>query len=232
MTEGPDIRDDDDRILAAEYVLGLMTPAQTRTFEDRLGGDAALRTVVAVWAEDFVSLTNDIPETAPPQALWRAIEARLDQPQSTSSPRRRWFNSLFGYAMGGVAAAAVAWFVMTSGTVTPPVPEYQARIAAEDSSLVFAAAYDADTNTLQLQHQSGAAAAGRSFEFWLIADGDAPVSVMVWPASAETEAIVLPADLSAKLPGAVLAISDEPEGGSPTGQPTGAVLAVGQVQGV
>jgi len=231
MTEGPEIRDDDDRILAAEYVLGLMTPAQTRAFEERLGGDAALRTVVAVWAEDFVSLTDDIPEQAPPQALWRAIEARLDQPASTA-PRRRWYSSLLGYALGGVAAAALAWFVVTSGTMTPPVPEYQARIAAEDSSLIFAAAFDEDTNTLQLQRQSGAAAAGRSLEFWLIADGDAPVSVMVWPASGDSEAIVLPTELSDKLPGSVLAISDEPEGGSPTGQPTGAVLAVGQVQGV
>ena len=33
----------------------------------------------------------------------------------------------------------------------------------------------------------------------------------------------------ASLAGGVLAISDEPDGGSPTGLPTGAVLATGQV---
>jgi anti-sigma-K factor RskA len=231
MTETPDIRDDDDRILAAEYVLGLMTPAQHRAFEDRLGGDPALRVSVAAWAEDFVSLTHNIPETAPPEALWRAIEARLDQPL-TEAPRRRWFKGIFGYALGGVAAAALAWFVVTSNTLTPPVPEFAAQIAAEDSSIVFAAAYDVDTGTLQVQRQSGAADAGRSLEFWLIAEGDAPVSILVWPDGGEDEAIILPAELGSKLPGAVLAISDEPTGGSPTGQPTGAVLAVGQVQEV
>ncbi|WP_407492562.1 anti-sigma factor domain-containing protein [Pseudooceanicola sp. MF1-13] len=231
MTETPDIRDDDDRILAAEYVLGLMTPAQHRAFEERLGGDAALRALVAAWAEDFVDLTRDIPEHAPPQDLWRAIEARLDQPM-TQTPRRPWYVSLLGYAVGGVAAAALAWFVVTSQTLTPPVPEFAAQIAAEDASIQFAAAYDVDTGTLQVQRQSGAAAPGRALEFWLIADGDAPVSILVWPDGGESEAVTLPAELGAKLPGAVLAISDEPPGGSPTGQPTGAVLAVGQVQEV
>jgi len=40
----------------------------------------------------------------------------------------------------------------------------------------------------------------------------------------------VPDDLRRRVAGAVLAISDEPEGGSPTGAPTGDVLAVGPVQ--
>lgn len=230
MSDTPEIRDDDDRILAAEYVLGLLSRADRRTFETRMGGDAALRTQVAVWAEDFVTLTNDIAEVAPPSTLWPAIVADLNTPVSKPATRRRFGMGLFGYALGGFAAAGLAWFVVTSGMLSPVAPEFQARIAAEDEAIVFAAAYDADTGVLQVSHQTGRAAQGRAFEFWLIAEGDAPVSVMVWPTGGQTEAITLPEELAAKLPNAVLAISDEPEGGSPTGQPTGAVLAVGQVQ--
>jgi len=37
------------------------------------------------------------------------------------------------------------------------------------------------------------------------------------------------ADLATQFPGGILAISDEPLGGSPTGGPTGAILGAGPV---
>lgn len=230
MNDADTIGDGDDRILAAEYVLGLLSAADHRRVEERLGGDVALRAEVARWQEDFASLTDPFPEVAPPEHLYGRIVAAIETPM-TSRPKR-WGISLFGYALGGVAAAALAWGVFNSGVMSPTVPEYQARIAAEDNSVLFAAAYDVDTGQLALEYQAGAHAADRSFEFWLIADGEPPVSVIVWPDGSQAEVVTLPADLAAKIPGAVLAISDEPAGGSPTGQPTGAVVALGPVQGV
>jgi anti-sigma-K factor RskA len=47
-----------------------------------------------------------------------------------------------------------------------------------------------------------------------------------------TTAVILPEALRADVADLVLAVSDEPPGGSPTGAPTGAVLAVGQVSGL
>jgi anti-sigma-K factor RskA len=41
--------------------------------------------------------------------------------------------------------------------------------------------------------------------------------------------IIIPESLRIKMVGATLAISDEPAGGSPTGAPTGAVLAAGEI---
>ncbi|WP_375173576.1 anti-sigma factor domain-containing protein [Pseudooceanicola sp.] len=228
MSDADTIGDDDDRILAAEYVLGLLTDDDRRRVDDRLGGDPALRAEVALWEESFVALTDPIPEVTPPERLWRAITSALDTPVVTA-PKRRGFGIL-GYALGGVLAAGLAWVVISSGIMTPAAPEYQARIAAEDNAVVFAAAFDEDTGQLALEYQAGAHAPDRSFEFWLIADGEAPVSVIVWPDGSQAEVVTLPADLAAKIPGAVLAISDEPAGGSPTGQPTGDVLAVGPVQ--
>ncbi|KGM48591.1 anti-sigma factor [Pseudooceanicola atlanticus] len=237
MTDASDISDDDDRIIAAEYVLGLLPAADRREAEARLNGDPAFRAAVAAWAEDFVAMTDDWPEVVPPAAVWAGIEAKLAEQDGGTGflsllRRPKSLRGLFGYAAGGLVAAGLAWVVLNSGVMTPAAPEFQARIAAEDESVVFAAAYDVDTGALEVLQRSGAAAPGRSLEFWLIAEGQAPVSVLVWPNGSERESVVLPADLAARLPNAVLAISDEPEGGSPTGAPTGDVLAVGPVESI
>jgi anti-sigma-K factor RskA len=61
---------------------------------------------------------------------------------------------------------------------------------------------------------------------WLIAEGGAPVSLGLLEPQGPSR-ITVPDDLRPVLAGATLAVSDEPPGGSPTGQPTGAVLAAG-----
>ena len=132
--------------------------------------------------------------------------------------------------MGAAAAALIAFAVMQAGLLSPgATPEYRAEVAAADQSLLFTAEFDNESGSLSLTRVAGQAAPGRSLEIWLIAGDEAPVSVMVWPSDTETEEIVLPAPIAAALPGGTFAISDEPEGGSPTGAPTGDVLATGQV---
>jgi anti-sigma-K factor RskA len=64
-------------------------------------------------------------------------------------------------------------------------------------------------------------------ELWLIAQDGVPVSLGLLAAGGET-VLVPPADLAAQLPGATLAVSAEPPGGSPTGSPT-RVLGAGPV---
>jgi len=75
---------------------------------------------------------------------------------------------------------------------------------------------------------------------WLIADPDEDSAFVIDPGDAapvslglldegNSTLIDLPQDLVALLAGALLAISDEPPGGSPTGAPTGAVRAAGSL---
>ena len=70
---------------------------------------------------------------------------------------------------------------------------------------------------------------GRAPELWLIPAGQKPISVgMIMPDKPTT--LVLDAALLSQLgPTAALAVSVKPIGGSPTGQPTGPVIAKGAI---
>ncbi|RVC43305.1 anti-sigma factor, partial [Mesorhizobium sp. M4B.F.Ca.ET.088.02.2.1] len=66
----------------------------------------------------------------------------------------------------------------------------------------------------------------------MIEGKNAPVSMGVIPAGQITHMAVTPAVEQKLAQGAVLAVSVEPVGGSPTGQPTGPVVAAGDLKGI
>jgi anti-sigma-K factor RskA len=219
---------DEDRILAGEYALGLLSAEEAAAFEARLGRDPDLRAAYAQWAGDFAAMTDDITPQVPPAHVWQRLEAGL----FTDKRRARWPRRLALWG-GGIAAAAVLVLALLTGDAwrAPPPAEalYRAEVAAEDRSLVVEAVYDAATGTLLVDRAAGGARAGRALELWLIAGEDAPVSLGLLPED-RRGALPVPDALRGRVAGAVLAISDEPEGGSPTGAPTGEVLATGAVR--
>ncbi len=223
-----DIEKPEEWALAAEYTLGLLPPDEARKFEAQLSRDPAMRADYAFWAEHYAGLTDDIPEVTPPASVWKAISAAA----FGAEEKRSWL-SRFGLpsALGGglIAALAVLWLVDLSGMMGwLDKPAYTAEIVAEDKSLIVQASYDEDSKTLSLTRSAGVAVEGRALELWLISGDNAPVSLGVLPES-QTARITLEPVLASALQDGVLAISDEPAGGSPTGAPTGAVLAAGPV---
>jgi anti-sigma-K factor RskA len=221
-----DAQREDDQAMAAEYALGLLTPAEARAFEGRMAREPVLRANYVIWAEDLVRMTENIAPVTPPPTVRKAIETRL-----FASEKQGWLQwlGLIPALIGGVIAAALVYFVTSFGLLTTPEgPRLNAQIAAADQSLVILAAFDPATDTLNLQRTAGAAVPGRVLQLWLIAGDNPPVSLGVLPDAADA-AVVLSPEIIAALDGGTLAISDEPIGGSPTGQPTGAVLAVGAV---
>jgi anti-sigma-K factor RskA len=231
-TEAPDAPDRDDDALAAEYALGLLDGAELEAFQARLLTDPALRAQVAGWHETLVPMADDFAPVAPRAAVKVRV---MDKVWGSAPARPGLWRSLGFWRLGTLTAsiaaaslAAMIWLVPPAPP-GPPGPVLVVNITSEDGSLVILAAAAPDSGELRLARQSGAAPPGRVLELWAI-DGDAaPVSLGVLPGDGQTR-IALPDILRTALPDLLLAVSEEPPGGSPTGAPTGAVLAVGQVQ--
>lgn len=210
MSELPPIPEEDDAALA-EYVLGLLPFGEARILEQRLPQEPALAARHAEWAETLTAMLagRDVP---PPARLRAALVERLFP---AAPARKRWLGWL-GLIGGPVAAFAAAFVLLNPASGFDPV--LHVDLIAPEIGLNIAAGADADT--LRIIHQGGQPAPGRDFELWLIAGDAAPVSLGVVPTGGSVD-LPRPDGLAT---GVVFAISDEPEGGSPTGAPTGAVL--------
>ena len=218
---------DDDIGIAAEYVLGLLPPEEQALVEERLGVDPAFRDLVARWSEDFASLTDDIPAIAPPNALEAQLMRRLF---GDAEPRRRW--SLWPALLGGLVAAGLAVWAFSPSILGRNAPELAAHIAAEDNSLVVEASFDADTRRLRVQRTAGQVPDGQDLELWLVHVADSTTTSLGVLPREEEGVIEVSAPLAAQFEDNALALSVEPIGGSPTGQATGPVVAIGPITGL
>lgn len=220
MTEALTPRDE-DVALAGEYVLGVLDAPARAAVEARMKTDTGFAALVAGWERDFGAMDDGFAEVPAPD-LMPKIEARLfgkAAPEAKRAPGWLW-----RFVLGAVAAGALAVLAVTvlSPLQAPNRPALTATLAAEGQPLVFAASWDG-TDLVVRRTGGDGAPAGQVQELWLIAGGAAPVSLGLLD-SAE-----LRRPLDTLPEGAVLAVSLEPAGGSPTGAPTGPVLVTGVV---
>ena len=222
----------EDGLLAAEYALGVLQGDARDAFARRMEQDVSLAAAVRQWDEHFVSIAEDIASVPPSRAVETALQKRLFA--SAAEAKTSFWNSLGLWR--GLTVASLAAVVALGAWNLRPITDIAgtglvAQVAGETKAVTLVAYYDATKGELRLNRTEGSAVAGRSFELWLIAGTDAPVSLGLLPADSNGRVLV-PVNLRSKLKGGTLAISDEPQGGSTTGAPTGAVLATGQLTNV
>lgn len=235
--------DEDDRerggddMLAAEYVLGVLAADERREAARRIEIDTAFARLVDAWEMRLSPMAAAYPAIEPPAALKSALDRRLFNTAqqvvgATESRGGLWSSLAFwrGLALAGVAAAALLVAVPYLTPPSEPAHRMVASLAAEGSAVHYLVVYDDASGEVALSHVAGEREAGKDFELWMIAGNQPPVSMGVIPAGAATH-MAVPAEMREKLDaGAVLAVSLEPAGGSPTGQPTGAVVATGDLK--
>ena len=218
----------DDDLLAAEFVLGVLTgtdrAAALRLFER----DAKFAAMVAAWEQRLTPWAGEIAEVAAPPQVWDRIAAALPARASASAG---WWQSLafwrgLSLATGALAAACIGALVYLGNA-----PQKAPLVAAIDGGgrHHFVATIDTARGSIAVQPAAYSVDATREPELWLIpADGLPRPLGMLRADRAVT--IAIPADLLAHaVSNAVLAVSLEPPGGSPTGQPTGPVIATGKL---
>jgi len=224
-----------DDLIAAEYVLGVLDAAERQAASRRIDFEPEFARAVDAWDVHLAPLADAYAPMPPPATVKAAIDKRLFASRAAASAglTSLWSSLAFWRGLTAAAAAALAIAVAVP-YFRAPVPQQEARfvasLAANNSDVKYLALYDVGYSEISLAHVSGAKGADRDFELWMIEGQRAPVSMGVLP-TGETIKITVTPEIRAKLAaGAVLAISLEPTGGSPTGQPTGPVVASGDLK--
>jgi anti-sigma-K factor RskA len=217
--------------------------ALVRDWERRLGELNATVPAIEPPPELFERIRQRLPG-APPTAQIIALDAMRNR-------LTRWRS--FGTAMAALAAALVA--VLVTSLVRPdlmpallrPKPEVIEVVTTIDkptdaagrlvavlqkdaASPAFILTVDIDKRTMTVRRVAAEEQAGKSYELWLVSKQfSKPRSLGIVGAQEFTTGPALATFQPDTINEATYAISLEPEGGSPTGEPTGPVLWGGKL---
>ena len=209
--------------LAAEYVLGTLRGAARSRFVrwSQAFDDVAL--AVRQWEDRLAGLCASIAPITPPAHIWSAI-ARRTGARSTVRAPVRWR----GWALAAsIALVAIgAWLI-----IGKPGNSGAWQTAAElraDANAYIAWRLDFDATKRELRASAERPLpppASGAHELWALGPGKAqPVSLGVLPAAGRRIFRLTPTQVAALSTARQFAVSEEPPGGSPTGQPTGRVV--------
>jgi anti-sigma-K factor RskA len=218
--------------LAAAYVAGTLRGPARRRFEALLPAHPTLRGAVRAWQERLMPLTAGIVPEPPSPRVWQRIEARIAG-AAAPAPMPWWARLAFWRglaALASVATISLAVLLSSPGPVQPPiVVVLNATAPGGEGGVIpasFVASISGDGRTVVARPIAHVALqSDRVLELWAAAGKNPPRSLGLISARGAT--VVQRASLP---PGTDhLAVSLEPPGGSPTGAPTGPVLAVGNL---
>lgn len=232
--------DNSNPLRYAEYVLGVLDAEARAAVAHEVATTERAATVVALWQQRLIPLAEVLPEMTPSEPVWDHIRQRLrwDDPEPIRpvgfwASARPW--QWLSLAASLVAACCLILLLrapVRETRPTAPVSLLVSSIRQDNGVTDWTATLDPDRKQILIvPATSPTVPSGRSTQLWLIPAGHAPISVGVF---APNQAVVLPlnAELLSQLgPTAALAVSIEPPGGSPTGQPTGPVIAKGAISG-
>lgn len=238
-TENMDGGADGDRILVAEYVLGLLDPAEHAAVARRIAEHPELAAEQALWRSRFASLDDEFAEAPPSPAVLDKVERRLFGTTAASGGATNWWNSLFVWRSLAGAAAAVAVIAVGFNLMQPRFDAdtvatqlVAALQSQEGSGVEFVAFYDTTSKSVRLVGLEGQQVPDKDFELWYIKGDEPAVSMGVIPVDQRT---VIPLDPAAQQKigeGTVFAVTLEQKGGSPTGVAQGPIVAVGKATSI
>ncbi|MEO6378398.1 MAG: anti-sigma factor [Caulobacteraceae bacterium] len=226
--------DDGADMMAAEYALGVLDQLGRARAERRMTEDPHFNAEVHAWEERLAPLADEITPVPAPAGVWPRIAAALAGPASQEAKRWErqtlWRN--LGFWRGATAASLALAAASLVLVLLPPKQPTRAPItlaaslAPPDAPEPYIVTVDAKTGVVTAPGQP-APDPTRSAELWLIPEGEKPRSLGVLDPSRPHEVKLSPELARRAVEGAVIAVTLEPLGGSPTGDPTGPVIAKG-----
>jgi anti-sigma-K factor RskA len=234
--------DDNDEVMAAEYVLGTLEADERTVFASVLTHDPAERELVARWEARLARLGAVVPEVVPPPEVWdRLSETLFGAPSAPpltlmeggrrdddTERLRRSRNLWRGFALASGALAASLAILVTEREIVrrwAEQPAYVAVVNRGGDAPALIVRVDLARGQVFVRPVSTEVPAGKSLELWYIGAGKAPKSMGL----IDGGPLRLPLPEGAKVDKASFAVTVEPEGGSPTGGPTGPIVYSGQL---
>jgi anti-sigma-K factor RskA len=235
-TDHNGILDDDPRLVAGEYVLGVLDAPTRRQAAQRIEREADFAQEVALWEEQLGGLADSVQPVAPPEAVWSRIEASIGAfgaPAAVAQRAGLWQSLVFwrSLAIGSaaLAAAAIAGLAyLGSGIVRDERAPLFANIGQQSGQPGFVAAIGSG-GTMVVVPASLLTADQKSMELWLIPAGaqPRPRSLGLIAPNQPVRITVPPQLVPLVTPDAALAVSLEEPGGSRTGLPSNNIIASG-----
>lgn len=227
----PELRE----MLAAEYAMGSLRGAARRRYQALLLTRKDWQRSSEWWAHHLHLLADTVPAVKPRREVWNIIETRL----YGLPARQHWWRrlALLSSTLAAALAVVLAMQPLLTGQPTPvPVSLPQTSIAllndeAAKAGWMLALQKNADGSTdIRAVAMAGISEqADKAFELWVLpGDKSKPVSLGLLPKSGQAS-LRLKVDSALLYASNGLAVSLEPTGGSPTGQPTGPVLYQGKL---
>ncbi len=249
---------DDEDLTAAEYVLGVLDGPQRAAAEARADQEPAFAREILAWVVRLTPWIEAIPSVTPSAHLWirietaieRATKAHASPPPTPLAANDAPPRGLLLWKIWAMSATAVAAAALLTIGLRPGLPgvnsTHRPSILAEvgggsDHTLVatlgltaggasaVTVAYDPIHSTIYASPDADfSVPKSRSAELWLIPSDGKPRPMGVIDAT-KPATMPMPEKFRTLARAKVtLALSIEPDGGSPTGQPTGPVVAAGK----
>ena len=232
---------EDRAALAAEHALRLLTGDYRRRAEMLESSDPAFAEDVARWRGRTAPLFGEVEPVDPPQSLWDRIERATAGDRRGSNVvilQRRvglWRAATAG--MSALAAALALVLLLQPGRVplsqqpqqqAPASPPLVAMLGDQQRQMKVVASWDPNAQQLVLAVAGDMPADPRhSHQLWVIPADGKPRSLGTMDSARQMHMRLADALAQLLQQGATIAISVEPRGGSPTGAPTGPVVASG-----
>ena len=226
----------DREYLAAEFALGILEGEELVEARGLAASDSDFARAVEQWHERLAPLFDEMGEETPPDVVWQRVKAGIDSERSGDvvdlKRRLGWWKGMTAGA--SAIAASLALVVAFDATRPPPVVETPARgqmmvasLMAEDKTMMMSAAWEPSDKSLMVTPGNMPPAAGHSHELWIIPADGTPRSLGLVSGDGPHRVAVEEAMAPMFAEAATLAVSVEPEGGSPGPGPTGPVIASG-----
>ncbi|GGF69858.1 anti-sigma factor [Alteromonas lipolytica] len=213
--------------LAAEYVLGTLRGGARRRYQKLMMESQLITETTWMWEQYLNGLGQQIPPIEPPPRVWQAIEKQLGLVKSdvsdnvTALPAPRERQPFIWQTIAGLATAAAIIIAVVLAPVAPPKTAPFTNIAVvADGEAKPLWLIEISSDTLQIKSTSNLTArTDKDFELWMVpANGEAPISLGLLPEGGQLT--VSRPDWFKLATIAALAVSLEPNGGSPNGSPT------------